>query len=306
MYNITSFNPAAAGSTSFGDAFASVRSQQLGFEDYAGNSIGPVTQWYGIHMPLKKINSGIGLLVTADKIGFEKTTDFKLSYSYQFKLGEGKLGIGIDLGFVQYTFDLSKAKYPNGIETDGDGSDTWLQSRYAMGDNLMKFVLGAGLFYRSKDIYFGISSSQINEPSFSFGDSETNYINRTYWVNAGYNYQTSNPMWVIKPSALLKSNLNFGDSFNSVAQLSFDLLLQYNKFIIGGVSYTSGNDISPIIGIEINNGSKLDGLRAIFAYDFILSALGAESSGSLEVMVGYSFNLSIEKVTKSYKSVRFL
>lgn len=305
MYNIGSYNPAVVGSTSYGDAFVNIREQDWGFEDYNGNDISTFTTWLGVQMPLKKLNSGIGVKLTTDKIGFEETQDLRLSYAYQFKVGEGKIGLGVDLGVAWYTFNLDDAVFPNGI--NGTGSDQWLEERYGSNSEPMtKFVAGAGILYRSKDNYFGISASNFLHSKFDYPAGEVDYIEPTYWITAGYSYQTSNPLWMIKPSALLKTNLNTNDGFGAIAQLSIDLLVQYNKFIIAGVSYTSSSDISPILGVEINNGSKLDGLRLVGAYDISWSDLQGQHNGSFEVTIGYSFNLSIEKVTKSYKSVRFL
>lgn len=306
MYNIGSYNPAVVGSTSYGDAFFNLRDQYWNLTDYNSDKINTSTQWFGIHMPIKRFNSGIGVQFDFNKIGFEDRKDINLNYAYQFKLGEGKLGLGINIGVSMFKFSLEDAIYPNGV--NGTGSDTWLQERYGkMGEETInKFILGAGILYRSKDVYFGISSTQLNEPNFDFDNDEVDYIKRTYWVTAGYNYQTSNPLWVIKPSALLKANLNSNDGLGAIAQLSIDLLLQYNKFVVAGVSYTSSRNISPVLGVEISNGSKLDGLRMLAAYDFTWSDYNDQHAGSFELTIGYSFNLSIEKVTKSYKSVRFL
>jgi type IX secretion system PorP/SprF family membrane protein len=305
MYNTSSFNSAYVGSNTFGEAMYGRREQQIVFGDSKG--FGPKTDWASVHMPISKINSGLGLAFTQDQIGFEHTFDLRLQYAYHFKLGEGKLGIGVDLGVVNYQFSLEDAVYPNALGSGNSGqSDPWLKSKFDKGDGIWKFQFGAGVFYRNKNIYLGLSSTQINEPKFDIDNDDISYVSRTYWLTAGYKYQTSNPLWVIKPSALIKANFNAENSLNSVAQISLDLMFQYNKFVIAGVTYTSASDISPVVGVEINNGSKLDGLRALVAYDLTWSALRAGSSGSFEFMIGYSFNLSIEKVTKSYKSVRFL
>ena len=77
-------------------------------------------------------------------------------------------------------------------------------------------------------------------------------------------------------------------------------------FAIVGISYTSSQDISLNIGAQFKDGTKLDGLKAIFSYDIVTSKLGGESAGNLEFMLSYDFNLFIEKENKIYKSVRFL
>ena len=106
-------------------------------------------------------------------------------------------------------------------------------------------------------------------------------------------------MWTLYPSMLLKTTV-------TDTQLNFDLTALYNNFIVGGVSYITGNDFSLVAGVKFSNGGKFDGMRALISYDLIGSQIRAQSSGSVEFMVGYSFNLSVEKVNKTYKSVRFL
>ena len=54
-------------------------------------------------------------------------------------------------------------------------------------------------------------------------------------------------------------------------------------------------------GVNLNNGISVG-----YGYDLGLSKLRTYHSGSHEVVVGYTFNVDIEKRTKSYKSVRIL
>jgi hypothetical protein len=75
---------------------------------------------------------------------------------------------------------------------------------------------------------------------------------------------------------------------------------------LGGITYTTSNDLSPIFGIQFNNDSKLDGLMALISYDILLSKMNTQSAGNLEFMLSYSFTIGIEKENKMYKSVRFL
>ena len=50
-----------------------------------------------------------------------------------------------------------------------------------------------------------------------------------------------------------------------IDNLSFDCRLVYDNFIIGGLSYTSSNDISLNVGVQFCDGSKFDGLKTIFS-----------------------------------------
>jgi hypothetical protein len=89
----------------------------------------------------------------------------------------------------------------------------------------------------------------------------------------------------------------------SASQINFNSLVEYNKFLVFGLSYCTSNDISFIAGATIRNGSKLDGMRFVASWDIITSKL---RKTSLELTIGYNFNMTMQKTVKTYKSVRFL
>ena len=69
----------------------------------------------------------------------------------------------------------------------------------------------------------------------------------------------------------------------------------------GGITYRHQDAVVLIGGLEL-----LNGMRFGYSYDITVSKLASFSSGTHEVMVGYSFDLSFEKRIKRYKSVRYL
>jgi type IX secretion system PorP/SprF family membrane protein len=69
----------------------------------------------------------------------------------------------------------------------------------------------------------------------------------------------------------------------------------------GGLTYRHQDAIVILAGMEL-----LTGLKIGYSYDITISRLVSYSSGSHEVMIGYSFDLNLEKRTKRYKSVRYL
>jgi hypothetical protein len=78
-------------------------------------------------------------------------------------------------------------------------------------------------------------------------------------------------------------------------------LIRYNKKAWGGVSYRAGDAIVAIAGIELFNG-----IRIGYAYDFTISDMSTNTSGSHEFMVNYCFDLNLGKSPMRYKSIRFL
>ena len=69
--------------------------------------------------------------------------------------------------------------------------------------------------------------------------------------------------------------------------LQLTSLIRYNKKVWGGVSYRAGDALIGIVGFELYNGFSLG-----YAYDFTLSDIRKNSSGSHEFMVNYCFDLS--------------
>jgi hypothetical protein len=69
-----------------------------------------------------------------------------------------------------------------------------------------------------------------------------------------------------------------------------------------GLGWRLQDAVLLMAGLEIGNG-----IRAGYSYNISTSALGrAGSGGSHEIMLGYTFDLSLGKRNMRYKSVRFL
>lgn len=288
-YHQSSYNPAICGAFDYGTASMALRKQYVGFEDKSG----PATTWFDVAMPIKSLNSGAGLSVAQTKEGFEKRLSAKLNYAYHINLGVGSLGLGLSAGLNTDEWDLSDAVYPDGT------SDNFIETSIASQDRFANLLLGFGVFYQRGGLFAAASVTELNEPALKYDAGKTSYLKRHYWLTCGYEYQLANPKWTLHPSMIVKTT--FSDW-----QASFDCRAVYNNFIIGGLCYTSSNDISLNIGAQFCDGSKLDGLKAIFSYDIVTSRLGGESAGNLEFMVSYDFNIFVEKENKTYKSVRFL
>ncbi|MCQ2605243.1 MAG: PorP/SprF family type IX secretion system membrane protein [Bacteroidales bacterium] len=288
-FHQSSYNPAICGAFDYGSASMVIRNQYMGFKDKSG----PSTSWFDVAMPINSIKSGVGLSIAQTKEGFEKHVSAKLNYSYQLELGTGKLGFGLSTGLNNASWDLSSAIYPDG------SSDSYIDKTIGSQERFTNLLLGCGLFYQTGGLYAAFAVSELNQPKLKSDSEKSDYMKRHYWLSAGYEYKTASPLWVICPSMTLKTT--FSDW-----QASFDLRAVYKNLIIAGLSYTSAHDVSLNAGVQFKNGTKLDGLKAIFAYDLVTSKIGTESAGNLEFMISYDFNLFIEKENKSYKSVRFL
>jgi type IX secretion system PorP/SprF family membrane protein len=283
MFNTLMYNPGVAGTSGIICATAINRQQWVGFEG------APSTTVFNISVPVSpfRIKSGVGLLIVSDNIGFDKDINLSAAYSYLMDLGQGKLGIGINIGMLNKTLD-PKWFIPTGFpQPDNDLLIPTNKESY------IAFDAGLGLYYNTDKYYAALSVTHLNQPKIKFTKGVP-YISRHYYLTAGYTLQLPNPSLELLPSF-------FAFSDGKVAQFTITSILRYNKKAWGGVSYRAGDALTGIVGIELFNGIRLG-----YAYDFTISDMRKNSSGSHEFMVNYCFDLSLGKSPMKYKSIRFL
>lgn len=285
MFNTLAYNPGYAGTTGMICATALNRQQWVGFKG------SPSTTVFNISAPFSpfKINSGIGLMVENDNIGFNKDIRLALIYSYIAEIGQGKLGIGINAGMYNMTIDPEWVIPSGDIFTPPSGDPLIPESK----ESAVTFDAGLGVYYRTDKYYAGLSVTHINQPAIKFNKGET-FLSRHYYITAGYLLQLSNPSFELLPSLFVLSD-------GKTIQFSATSLLRYNKKAWGGVSYRPGDALVGIVGIELFNG-----IRVGYAYDFPISDIRQNTTGSHEFMVNYCFSLSMGKSPTRYKSIRFL
>lgn len=289
MFNTMSFNPGIAGTSGMICATALNRQQWLGFEGAPSTTVFHVTAPFA---PFR-IKSGAGLLISSDNIGFNKDINVSAAYSYLMDAGMGKLGIGISLGII------NKAIEPAWLIPSGDGFTQANEDPLipVNKESVIAFDAGIGAYYKADKYYAALSVTHINQPKIKYtkdNSTAVSYISRHYYLTGGYNLQLPNPSLELLPSA-------FAYSDGKVLQFTITTLVRYNKKVWGGVSYRAGDALSGIVGFELFNG-----IRIGYSYDFTLSDIRKNTSGSHEFMVNYCFDLSMGKSPMRYKSIRFL
>lgn len=286
MYDLTRTNPGSSGSKDMICATAITKQQWTGFPG------APLSLYFNASAPFKLFggNHGVGLSIYNEEWGFYNDIELRANYAYQFQVGDGSLGVGVTGGF-----------FNKKLEPEWEGENTTTDPGVPQGDqNEMEFLMGAGLFYRSEDIYFGVSGLNLVSPKFEYysdntgGGLSSEELVPHVFVTAGYNMQLSNPAYEIQPSVQLYTEL-------STVTIDVNTTLVYNKKIWGGVSYRTGSSVIGMIGINL-----FDGLKVGYAYDFPVSALNKETLGSHEVVVNYCFKVGRDRSPQKYKSIRFL
>jgi type IX secretion system PorP/SprF family membrane protein len=285
MFNTLTYNPGLAGTSGMICATALNRQQWVGFTG------APSTTVFNINAPVSpfKIKSGVGLMVQSDNIGFDKDINISGIYSYLMDAGPGKLGIGVSLGMLNKTLDPTWQIPSGDSHTPASGDPLIPENK----ESYVAFDAGLGLYFKADNYYAGLSATHLNQPKIKYSKG-TPYVSRHYYLTAGYLLQLPDPSLELIPSI-------FAFTDGKVASFTITTLIRYNKKVWGGVSYRAGDALIGIVGFELYNG-----LRLGYSYDFTMSDMNKNSSGSHEFMINYCFDLGLGKSPMKYKSIRFL
>ena len=278
----TSFNPAAVGKESKLNAAAAYALQMAGFEH------NPNTMYLAADMPFYALKSyhGAGVQFINDNIGLFSHKRFGLQYAYQPQLLGGKLSVGVQLSMLSENFDGSKLE----VIDSGDPALT------ASSINGTGFDISAGVYYKHRDWYVGISALHLNSPTVELGEKNELAISSSYYLTGGYNIRLKNPFLSIQTSVLGRT-----DGVAYRADVSGRLLYTHEKRVMyAGLSY------SPTNSVTIQIGGDIRGIRVGYSYEVYTSAINI-GNGSHELFVGYQTELNLYKKGRNlHKSVRFL
>ncbi len=280
MFNQMTVNPGYAGSSDMIGITALNRNQWMG----AGSGVGaPVDRVFSVNAPINLFDKawGAGLTVLQNTQGIGVDIGAKASFAYQHKveIGDGKVGFGLSMGILNDKADYSKLIFGDGKSPSLGKPQTTL------------FDLGAGVYYKTDKVYLGVSTTHITSGNVY---STSLSVTRDFYITAGYNYQLTNPMYMLAPSVFIQT-------VGGLTTINVNTNLIYNNRVWGGLSLRSDGDITGLFGLELMTGIKFGA-----AYDFSAGQVGAISHNSFEVIVMYNFKLKKEKIPQRYKSIRFL
>jgi len=278
MFNKLANNPGFAGSR--GNISTSVlhRSQWMGFGDDGGAAAS--TQNFSIDAELPFLYGGVGLNIVKDNIAEFSNLGLQASYAYRTELGVGQIGMGMSVGMYQSGIN-------GGALKPAQSGDAAIPTGEIKGSSL---DIGAGIYYNTQDVYVGLSSAHMTEPTVEWSDGQDFDLVRHYFLIAGY-YHELNPVLSLNPSIYLKSD-------GATSQLDINTNLIYNNRMWGGVSYRLDEGLILLAGMNVN-----DDLRFGIGYDVTIVN---PMSNSLEIMLGYNFKIKTNKAVSKYKNPRFL
>lgn len=289
------FNPGAAGSTDYLRIRAGAKLQWLGIEN------APMS-FFGVADSPLKIGTqriGLGVNLMQESLGLFSNLIANVQASYKLKLFKGTLSIGVQGGYYNSRFKATDIFIPDGDDYH-EGSDTSLPTQDLSGN---AFDVSAGIYYSHKYFNIGVSGLHLLNPTVKMNvegseasdshEYETE-LSRALYFTADGNIPLKNTLFSLQPSLLARTDF---ESFT--AQLT--MRATYNRFITFGAGYRWKEAVYAMVGAEFKN------FFVGYAYDYPLSALGRASSGSHELILGYSLKLDFSGKNKNkHRSIRIM
>lgn len=273
------YNPAFTGNVDLGRFSLTYRNQwpqvQGRFVSFAGS--------YDHY--LSDLNSGVGIQFLTDRAGSGGLTTNMVNfmYSYQIRINRNlAVMTGLKGGIVNRGYDFEKFVFADQIARDGAASVI----PAGITEQLNYGNFGAGMvFYHQEKYWAGISFDHLNQPDNSFGYTESFLPIKTS-IQGGYNIDVASPLGsrstgTVTLAALYKSQLKWDQ---------LDLGVYYRTDpILFGVWYRGlplkNNESSRanVDAILMMVGVKQDRISFAYSYDFTISALAGNTSGSHEI-----------------------
>lgn len=294
----TYYNPAAVGMTDFINIRGAGRLQWIGVDNAPRSFLGTGD------MPFKLGNKrlGTGVVIGQESIGLYKTLMLDAQIAYKLRKFGGEWSIGLQLGMYDQSFKGSEVYIPDNDDYH-QGTDDAIPTSDIHGT---AFDVGAGIWYTHKYFYAGVSCTHLTSPTITMnaaseGGSETSgdrryqfQARRTLYFTAGCNIPIKNTLFEILPTMLVKSDFTF-----TTAEVT--ARARFRKFLSFGIGYRWDDGVIATIAAEIKN------FYLGYSYDYSLSGIRAATSGSHEIVLGYSLKLDMsDKNRNRHKSVRIM
>jgi len=297
IFNSLSVNPAYAGYKEEWFLQATHRIQ------WAGLQGAPVTSQLSIDGVTNEDSRrvGLGLQLTADKLGAQTATSLYANYAYRLRLDDEdtrRLSLGLGVGVTQYGLDGSLLSPVTG----GDQTLTDATVNSYIPDARV------GIYYSGQKWYLGLSAMDLlsgdNSGSiFNWKQDTTQNImrKRHFYLITGALLNLSE-YTRFRPGILWKEDFKGPSSIDLNAMFIFG-----NRFWVGA-SYRTGvslwnkkysenqtltmmNSVSGIVQFIVS-----DNLRVGYSYDYTLNTLGNYQHGSHEITLGYTFRGKSQRV----------
>jgi len=258
-------NPAVAGTQGALYTTINYRMQWVGFEG------APKTSGINLNGRLFNGKMGAGIYLMQDEVGPSKQINYGGTYAFHIHFPDVELSLGMAGNLSQYTINGNKTLIHNSQDPsiDQKASDV----TYIPDAN-------AGIYLYNDRFHIGISALHIMESEaklYKLNATKNGiykYATQVY-LTFGYNY-SQNPNFVFE-------NTLFVNYVKAVPlMLDYTLRVHFKGKLFTGASIRLRDAIAIHIGTNI-----MEHFQIAYSYDFLLSKLRSNSSGSHEIVLKY-------------------
>lgn len=291
-------NPAAAGVYDFLDITMSGRWQWVGFDDSpktaylsASTVLGkktkerynPAFRTSGGPVRNPEIKTGkmkhaIGGQLLADQYGAFRRLNVSGTYAIHLPVSKKyNISFGTKLGLSNNTFLQDKAVVLNTLDPFSaySGGDTEYDAFISNQSSKMIMDLGAGFYFYSNKVFFGVSADHLSKDLVEFGSGTANFNTQMHYnITGGFKIPLNRDV-TLMPALLIK--------YMNPAPVSIEASLQveYKEWLWAGMSYRHSDALIGMIGLNVSEKFKFG-----YSYDYSLSRFNQVSSGGHEIVLG--------------------
>ena len=285
-------NPGAAGVYGFTDITISGRLQWLGFTN------APVSSYASICAPISKksktkynpslrmstgpivapqVETGkfkhaFGGQLATDEYGAFRKISFSGTYAIHMPIdraGKYNVSFGTRIGLANNSFLQDRAVVLN------PAADATYSGYIADQSSQNIMNIGAGLYFYSSKLFFGVAADQLTRNMVSFGTGTANFNPAIHAnITGGYKIDITSDL-VLTPSFLVKY------SSPSPVAIEGTIQAEYKQRFWMGVSYRNTDAIVGMVGLTISNMFKFG-----YSYDYSISKFNKYSQGGHELVLG--------------------
>lgn len=294
----TSISPAFAGASVQSRLSAQYRNQWAAIP----GGFSAFNMSYDQFMP--NINSGMGLLINADRAGTGalRTTSISFQYAYEARIKRNWFfRPALQFGYVTKNIDFDKLTFYD--QMIRDGSQPSLEQGTIRPVNY--FDMGAGLLTYGPKFWFGVSAFHNNSPNQSFYNYNENPLARKVSAHGGVRIRMKgNSLTKLDHYMVLAANYQSQQQFD---QMDFGFYYEFSPIILGvwyrglpmksnGYEHPNHDAMAVLLGFQAAR------YKFGYSYDITVSKLGIGSSaGSHELSLVYQWSAKHKERSKKIR-----
>jgi type IX secretion system PorP/SprF family membrane protein len=261
---------------------------------------------------LSQLNSGLGILLVADKVGTAslKSTSISAIYSYKIHLAnDWVVSPGIQFGYSFRDLNIQKLLFGDQLDPNFSGGQTPISIDPAIArlGNTGFVDIGAGILVYNEFFWAGVSAQHMNEPDQSLIEGDSKLPMKTQ-IHAGVRIPLYNGprkksrMSSIAPSIIYRTQGRFD-------QLDVGFSFIYNPIMIGvwyrgiPIQQNDADNISQD-AVTFLFGLRFEKFDLSYSYDITISELGPLAGGAHEI--SFIYQMTVKKSRRVKRKEKFV